>query len=46
MKIYLPIILLALLSSSVQSDEFADTLKLATQGSAMSQIILIKEQRE
>ena len=37
MKNYLSIILLVLLSSSVQSDEFAETLKLAEQGNALAQ---------
>ena len=37
MKNYLSIILLVLLSSLVQSDEFAETLKLAEQGYATAQ---------
>ena len=37
MKIYLSIILLVLLSSPVQSDEFSETLELAEQGNAVAQ---------
>ena len=40
MKNYLSIILLVLLSSSAQSDEFAETLKLAEQGQASAQVNL------
>ena len=40
MKNYLSIILLVLLSSSVQSDDFAETLKLAEQGDARAQFNL------